>query len=65
MNDPAYSLPLIYTERVAKFGETDLRCMFEKQGLEVQEIYGDYNFQPYDKAGSPRLILIAKKMAVH
>ena len=53
--------PLIYTEKVAKFSLGDFTEMFAYQGLQIQEVYGDYNFGNYDIKKSPRLIMIAKK----
>jgi SAM-dependent methyltransferase len=53
--------PLEYIERVEKFTLADFTKMFEKQGLQIQEVYGDYNFSPYDVKSSQRLIMIASK----
>lgn len=53
--------PLEYIEQVEKFTLADFTRMFEKQGLQIQEVYGDYNFEPYNVDSSQRLIMIAKK----
>ncbi len=53
--------PLIYTEKVAKFSLGDFTEMFAYQGLQIQEVFGDYNFANYDVRKSPRLIMVAKK----
>jgi 2-polyprenyl-3-methyl-5-hydroxy-6-metoxy-1,4-benzoquinol methylase len=53
--------PLQYTEKVTKFSLGDFTEMFAYQGLQIQEVYGDYNFGNYDIRKSPRLIVIAKK----
>ena len=53
--------PLEYIERVEKFTLADFTTMFEKQGLHIQEVYGDYNFASYDINTSQRLIMIASK----
>lgn len=50
-----------FTERVAKFSLADFKTMFARQGLIIQEVYGDYNFAAYDEQLSPRLIMIAGK----
>ena len=50
-----------YTERVAKFSLGDFTDMLSYQGLQVQEVYGDYSFSHYDVRNSPRMIIIAKK----
>jgi len=54
--------PLEYTEKVAKFSLGDFTEMFAYQGLQIQEVYGDYFFNSYDVKKSPRLIMIAKKI---
>lgn len=59
--DPSLTDPLEYTERVAKFSLGDYTDMLSFQGLQVQEVFGDYQFAGYDVRKTPRLILIAKK----
>lgn len=61
VEDDALEAPLIFTEKVAKFSLGDFTEMFAYQGLQIQEVFGDYNFAPYDVKKSPRLIMIAKK----
>ncbi|MES2847932.1 MAG: class I SAM-dependent methyltransferase [Bacteroidota bacterium] len=61
VEDEALNEPLIYTEKVAKFSLGDFTEMFAYQGLQIQEVYGDYNFGNYDVKKSPRLIVVAKK----
>jgi len=53
--------PFEYTEQVAKFSLTDFDKMFSLHGLELQQVFGDYNLGSYDAEKSPRLILLAKK----
>jgi SAM-dependent methyltransferase len=53
--------PLIYTEKVAKFSLGDFTDMFAYHGLQIQEVFGDYNFSNYDVKRSPRLIMIASR----
>ncbi|WP_462253162.1 hypothetical protein [Ferruginibacter sp.] len=53
--------PMIYTEKVAKFSLGDFTEMFAYQGMQIQEVFGDYNFANYDVRKTPRLIMIAKK----
>lgn len=62
VEDEAMEEPLIYTEKVAKFSLGDFTDMFAYQGLQIQEVYGDYDFKSYDVKKSPRLIMIAKKI---
>jgi SAM-dependent methyltransferase len=52
-----------YTERVAKLALEEFRFMFELSGLQIASVFGDYALQPFDAAQSPRLILIARKLA--
>lgn len=61
VTDPSLSTPLEYTERVAKFSLGDFTDMLSFQGLQVQEVFGDYQFNSYEVRNTPRLILIAKK----
>jgi SAM-dependent methyltransferase len=61
VEDDALKTPLVYTEKVAKFSLGDFTEMFAYQGLQIQDVYGDYNFSGYDVKRSPRLIMIAKK----
>ncbi len=55
---------LVFTEKVAKFTIGDFTEMLSFQGMQVQEVFGDYNLTRYDLNKSPRLILIAKKLKV-
>ena len=61
VEDDALEEPLIYQEKVAKFSLGDFTEMFAYQGLQIQEVFGDYNFGKYDVKKSPRLIMIARK----
>lgn len=62
VEDEALEEPLIYQEKVAKFSLGDFTEMFAYQGLQIQEVFGDYNFGKYDVKISPRLIMIARKI---
>lgn len=61
VQDPALQAPMQYTEKVARFTCEDFKQMFEKQGLKIEEIFGDYHFNQWDEMNSPRLIIIATK----
>lgn len=63
--DALLTEPLVYTEKVAKFTLGDFTDMFAYQGLQIQEVYGDYNFGNYSTKNSPRLIMIAQKKKYH
>ena len=53
---------LVFTEKVAKFTIGDFTEMLSFQGMQVQEVFGDYHLSKYDLNKSPRLIIIAKKI---
>lgn len=61
VTDPTLSKPFDYTEKVAKFSLGEFTDMLAFQGLQVQEVFGDYQFTKYDIRRTPRLILIAGK----
>jgi SAM-dependent methyltransferase len=63
VDDGQTARPREIVERVAKFGLRDFQAMFIREGLIVDEIYGDYNLAAYDADTSPRLILVARNAA--
>jgi len=62
IEDKGVLIPHSYTEKVAKFNLGDFNDMFAYQGLQIQEVFGDYHFGDYHVRKSPRLIMIAKKV---
>lgn len=60
--DERLSLKHLFTEKVYKFSLGDFTEMMAYQGLQVHEVFGDYNLGKYDVRKSPRLIMIAKKI---
>lgn len=60
--DEKLTEPLVYNEKVAKFTLGDFTDMFAYQGLQIKEVYGDYDFSRYDVKKSTRLIMIAEKV---
>ncbi|WP_341835061.1 methyltransferase domain-containing protein [Chitinophaga pollutisoli] len=50
-----------FAERVSAFTLADFREMFALQKLEITDVFGDYHFNTFDEAHSPRLILVAQK----
>jgi SAM-dependent methyltransferase len=62
IEDEMHTEPFTYTEKVAKFTLGNFTEMFAYNGLQIQEVFGDYNFDHYDIKKSPRLIMIAKKI---
>ena len=61
ISDPLLHQPLDFTEKVSKFSFGDLNDMLSYQGLQVQEVFGDYQLGSYDVRTKPRLIIVAKK----
>ncbi len=51
----------LYTEKVAKFSLGDFNDMLSYQGMQIEEVFGDYQLGPYDLKKSPRLIILARK----
>ncbi len=64
VEDQSLQMPLTYTEKVAKFSLGDFTEMFAYQGMQLQEVFGDYKFGNYDVRKSPRMLMIAKKVNV-
>lgn len=62
ISDSSLTNPLVYTEVVAKFSLGDFNDMLSYQGMQVKEVFGDYNLGGYDVKSTPRLILIASKL---
>ncbi len=61
VTDPSLKEPLVFTEKVAKFSLGDFTDMLSFQGLQVQEVFGDYDFNSYEVRKTARLIVIAGK----
>lgn len=61
ITDPSLNSPLEHTEKVAKFTLGDFTDMLSYQGLQVQEVFGDYQLGPYHVHHAPRMIIVATK----
>ena len=61
ITDPSIHSPEEYTEKVAKYSAGDFTEMLAYRGMQVQEIFGDYNLGSYNVNNTPRLIIVAKK----
>jgi SAM-dependent methyltransferase len=61
VTDASLTIPEVYTEKVAKFSLGDFTDMLSFQQMQVIEVFGDYNLDPYDVRKTPRLIVIARK----
>jgi hypothetical protein len=64
VTDPGLIKPIEYTEKVAKFSLGDFTEMLAYQGMQVEEIFGDYSFGSYDVSKTPRMIIVASKAVV-
>lgn len=61
VTDPALDQPYEFTEKVAKFSLGDFTDMFSFQGMQVTEVFGDYNLSPYHVRDTPRMIVAARR----
>ena len=62
IEDHSLEEPLVFTEKVSKFSLGDFNDMLSYHGIQIQEVYGDYQLGSYDLRKSPRLILVGRKM---
>lgn len=62
IEDQKRKTPLEFTEKVAKFYPDDFRQLFTGNGLQLQEMYGDYHLSPYLPDQSPRLLMLVRKV---
>lgn len=62
IEDEALEEPVIHIEKVSKFSLGDFTEMFAYHGMQIREVFGDYNFSNYSVSKSPRLIMIAQKV---
>ncbi len=63
ITDASLKVPEEHTEKVAKFSLGDFTDMLSYQNMQVLEVFGDHNLNPYDVRKTPRLIIVAKKKA--
>lgn len=57
-----FTEPHIYNEKVAKFSLGDFTEMLAYQGMQVTEVFGNYELGPYHVRNAPRMIIIARKI---
>ena len=62
IEDDKLKSPIEYHEKVNKFSLGDFTEMLAYQQMQIQDVFGDYNFAEYDLRNSPKMIIIAKKM---
>ena len=61
IEDEALKEPIEFIEKIAKFSVGDFNDMLSYYGLQVQQVFGDYQLNAYDINKSPRLVMVAKK----
>jgi SAM-dependent methyltransferase len=61
VSDPDLEEPLEFTEKVCKFSPGDFTDMLSYQNMQVTEVFGNYELQPYHIRQSPRMIVLARK----
>jgi SAM-dependent methyltransferase len=57
-----FTEPHIYHEKVAKFSLGDFTDMLAYQGMQIREVFGDYELNPYHVRKTPRMIMLAQKI---
>lgn len=63
VEDEMLEEPLEFIEKVAKFNLGDFNDMLSFHDLQIQSVYGDYQFGAYDVRKSPRLLIVSKKIS--
>lgn len=63
VEDKGQLLKHLYTEKLAKLTLGDFTEMFAYEGLQVEEVFGDYQLGHYDIRKSPRLIVTGRRQA--
>jgi SAM-dependent methyltransferase len=53
--------PIEYIEQVRLYTADAFEQLFNKSGLTLQSLFGDYSLTKYNKHQSPRMVLVAKK----
>jgi len=61
VSDRSLESPAQFTEKVAKLSLGDFTDMLSFQGLQVVDVFGDYNLKAYHVNKTPRMIVVAKK----
>ncbi len=54
--------PMVHIEKVSKFTLGDFTEMLAYQGIQIQEVFGDYLLGPYQLHDSRRLIMVGRKV---
>ena len=62
VEDEALRKRVEHQEKVVKFSLGDFTDMLSYHHLQIQEVFGDYNFNPYHIKNSPRMVIISRKI---
>jgi len=60
--DNMAGVPSEFIEQVAKFDLNDFDYLFDRNGLQLEKVYGDYSLNAYHSERSPRMILMGRKV---
>ena len=58
---PLEEAPHQFREQVWAFGLADFERFFEKVGLRLQAVFGDYQLRPFSESDSPRCLMLVQK----
>ncbi|HLG39046.1 MAG TPA: class I SAM-dependent methyltransferase [Chitinophagaceae bacterium] len=61
VSDASLTQPFEVTEKIVKFSPGDFNDMLGYQGMQTEELFGDYDLGGYDVRKTPRLIIVGKK----
>lgn len=61
VTDPSLNSPVEFTEKVAKLSLGDFTDMLSFQGLQVMDVFGDYELNGYHVKKTPRMIVLGRK----
>lgn len=61
ITNPSLDHLLQFVEKVAKLSPGDFTDMLSFQGMQVTDIFGDYQLNKYNVRNTPRLIVLARK----
>jgi SAM-dependent methyltransferase len=61
VTDPGLEQPFESTEQVAKLTLGDFTELLSFHGVQVTDVFGDYQLNRYDLHGAPRMIIVGRK----
>lgn len=62
VSDPSLDAPKEFCEKVAKLSLGDFTDMLSFQGMQIVDVFGDYQLSSYDVRKTPRMIIVGKKV---